>query len=609
MSLTQVITVDDPLNFTYNSDLIDIVDNGRLKLLQDNFDFIETFDSDVGFTYDSAKTEFSGGTLQQKSKRPTDAIFYASFTNDENASWGNGTLTGSLGGSASVHDGLLDFTGGNAWIEYNTNNFSSMAQQGCIRFRWKPNYTGSAPSSQYILQSSPNSLSRIYIVHNSGYIQCYVSDSSGVQIFNNTFAFSAVSGQTYEFELNYNATSGQSRFFVNGVNKITASGTGTVNAPTLWRMGANSNQAFSLADVLVFDTVQHTSNYTPNWSNIYEYDYLGDVITMPEMQHVGVGALQAINTLTTTESNSPKYTLQVGRSGNYLYWDGADFAISDGSYAQANTKAEFNQYFPNLDVVGEVYGQFKIHFQDSNDQQSISNFIVNVLADEGYDTDSPTILNNSGVFSDGLVSFFADVTMPTDTDVRFQIVLGVVRKWFNGSSWETTTGGVEESNTWSEINTNLSSLEIEDSGTYVKVLAYLKTTDDQVTPTFSSASLSYNYYKPIPDEPAKCFIYGHTRDIIGELQTSDFTLIVINKDFVPYDETFIEPCTKESTADAFGEFQIQLIETESTETKYLFKAKYYDDYYQKYKTKTLGYATVPNLTEKALSELTFSTTP
>jgi len=42
--------------------------------------FNQPFDSDTGFSYDSALIEFVAGSLQQKDQRPSDATFGATFT-------------------------------------------------------------------------------------------------------------------------------------------------------------------------------------------------------------------------------------------------------------------------------------------------------------------------------------------------------------------------------------------------------------------------------------------------------------------------------------------------------------------------------------------------
>ena len=176
----------DISNYIVNVDEMNIVDNKmKLTLQQNDIDF--TQDSADVETYDSDLAEITGGKFQQKSKRPSNAVFYASFLNGKNASWGNGILTGTLGGNATVHDGYLDSLDG--YEEFPVDNFSDVINSGCIQARISFNYTGNAPSIQYIFQTSPNTVARVYLAHNTNLIQCYITDTSGTIIYNMTFVW------------------------------------------------------------------------------------------------------------------------------------------------------------------------------------------------------------------------------------------------------------------------------------------------------------------------------------------------------------------------------------------------------------------------------------
>lgn len=617
MPLSQIINFDDANNFTFDDDLIDITTMAKLKILEGNFDYNQPFDSDVGFVYDSSKAEFTGGKVQQKDQTPSSAMLGVKFETSKLVNWAKSSYTESdVGTSAietygySVHDAL-------AGRLIDCAALGNCQNEITIEFDYTPFYSGPPAGHRFLfeLRQNGSNANRIYAFHTStGFINLVVYNSGSILISSVNYPFSPTALNTYKLAFIGKWTDGDryTQVFSNGVSigkTTTASmvrGDTAINFLMLYNTAYNADGA--VKNLRISNSALYLTVYTPSYT-IPEARYIANNIVLPEMQHSGIGTLKLFNSFATVEANAPRYTVQVGRSGDYLYHNGSAWVVSDNTYAQANTASDFNANCQDIDIDAQIYGQFKVLFTDSNNQQSVSDLLANVRADLGYSTDSPTIRNNSGIFTDQLVSFLADVSEPTNTEIRFQVLAGVLKKWFNGTAWSTTTGGVEESNTWEEINDNLGSLELPAGGVEVKLMVFLSTTDTQETPIITSASMAYNFYQPIPDEPAKCYIYGHTRDIVGDLQTSDFTLIVINSDFVPYDETFIEPCTKEATADEFGEFQIELVETESTGTKYLFKAKYYDDYKARYKTKTLGYATVPNLTEKALATLEFSTTP
>jgi hypothetical protein len=195
-------TFADKNDYEYDDDKI-VIDAGeaKLKLLEQNSDYTEDFADDTDFIYEGDKAEFSGGKLQQIDKRPANALFYASFNSDKNGNWGAGNLTTVLGGDATIHDGYLDMSMGNGYLEVPINNFASMqSSTGCIRTRRAFDYTGAAPAVQYLIQTSPNSAARVYLVHNDGFIQCYITNTGGSTIYSITFSWTPNQGQIYEFE-------------------------------------------------------------------------------------------------------------------------------------------------------------------------------------------------------------------------------------------------------------------------------------------------------------------------------------------------------------------------------------------------------------------------
>ena len=171
-----------------------------------------------------------------------------------------------------------------------------------------------------------------------------ICTSSGVSPVNFTVSLNLVSGVECEIELNYNLTTGQTRIFKNGVLiGSDLSGTGTRSSSIGYFVIGSSYDGrrsdFWINDFVVFTTVQHTANYTPGYT-LPETIYSASNVTCPEMEYTGAGTLISADDFTTVESGAPRFTIQIGRSGNYLYWNGAAWAVSDGTYAKANTAAE-----------------------------------------------------------------------------------------------------------------------------------------------------------------------------------------------------------------------------------------------------------------------------
>ena len=343
--------------------------------------FEQTFASSAGFTFDSEKTEFSAGVMGQIDLRPADAIFFTNFedlatkTNPEDGNWGEGTLTGTLNGSASVSGGELDLTGGNANVEWNVDNLATMIQTGCVRILWKPNYTGNAPAVQELFQSNSSTTNRVHVRHNSNLIQCYVYNSSGALLFNISFAWTPSTIKYYEIELNFDCTGGVARVFIDGQLQDSDSNTGTRTSNNLFRVGASSGMNSYIDSVLIFDTVQHTSNYSPG-ASVSGTIYGEDTVTFPEFEYLGPEELVLLNSLTTTESGLGRYQVQVGRSGNWLYWSGSAWVVGIDDYSQATTESDFSANIGSIPVSGQVYLQIKFFYEDSNTKTSISNFLV-----------------------------------------------------------------------------------------------------------------------------------------------------------------------------------------------------------------------------------------
>lgn len=294
------------------------------------------FTTPSNYTYDSNLVEITGGVGRLKSLMPVNSAFYASYTNNENGNWGEGTLAGTLTGGATVSGGALNLSG-NAYCQYDDNIIASLIQTGCVRVRFQPHYTGNAPSVQLIFQGSASTTNSITLRHNSNLMQCFVY-AGGTAVAILSFGFSAVAETIYELELNFDMNGGNHRVFLNGTLEDTDTGTGTRGAcQTYVRIGDTSGQDMSILDVLCFNTVQHTSNYTPDWTGISETKYS---IANPTIQINDKWYLEALEgfTETSTLTGSDAITWLHSKDLTNLYYSGGWIA-SDGSYAQSTSAA------------------------------------------------------------------------------------------------------------------------------------------------------------------------------------------------------------------------------------------------------------------------------
>lgn len=598
----------NPANCTYDPTKIDISDGkAKLALQQDDADFTEDFADDTDFTYDSDLAEFSGGQVQQKDTRPVGATFYASYNTNINGNWGNGVLTGTAYNGAGITGNKLDLSGSlNKYVDYDADGNADSQQTGCIRFKWTPKYSGSG-SFQYLftlVEAVGNANNRIRIYHQSTLLFYVVSDSTGATIVSVAETFSPVADTEYEIELNWDVTTGATRLFIDGVQLgSTQTGTGTRSADIgLLRFGkdlnGNGNADFLIDDVLIFSTVQHTSNYTPDWSNIYENIYNETSVILPEMEHTGEGTIKLFNSFSTTEIGSPRYTLQIGRSGNYLYWNGSAWVISDGTYNQANDAITFNTNCGSLDVDGEDYGQFKIIFPDSNTQSKVDELTANMNVDIGYLTTNPTIEMITGFRTDDLERFTETSTKTGSDEIKYILKKGSSWYYWTGTAWAVSDGTYTQSNTASEIETNKASFVDESTECYVKL--FLHSDDGTTSPEIDNLQIDFSYAGETPDTLNKCLVWGYTFDGEGNPLT-DVIKIRLNKYIVQYGDysSVLKNDDIEVTPDDTGYWEVELIENENMVSPDAEDVKYIFDFGDT----NVFEKTVPNESTKAYNDL------
>ena len=566
MSLQTVYPFNTPANYTYDSDKIEITGGkAKLKLQHAELPFTEDFADDTGFIYNSDLAEFIGGQVQQKSI--IEAICGANFNTDINLEdWSGGVVTGTAYNGAGITSGKLDLSGSvNKYIDFDALNNADMQQTGCIRFKWTPKYSG-AGSFQYlftIVQAAGNANNRIRMYHQSTLLFYVISDSVGGSIVSVAETFSPVADTEYEIELNFDITTGATRLFVDGVQLgSTQTGTGTRSSNIgLLRLGkdlnGNGNADFLIDDLIIFDSVQHTSNYTKGYS-VPDYKYSETNIILPEMEHVGDGSILDFISFATTESGSPRYLLQIGRSGDYLYWDGAAWSVSDESYNQANDETTFDTNCTSLDVDGEKYGQFMLIFPDSNIQSSVSELTATLNVNNGYPTDNPIIEPGSSQLLDALDNFVVVKTITGSDLIKYVLKKGSSYYYHDGSSWVVSDGTYAQSNTEAEIVTNKATFTT--SGINFKWVAFLHSDDGSTYPEIDTITVDYSFFEQ-PESIRTCVVWGYNYNPDGTPSTETFE-IRLNTDGIKYkSESVVRYESLTVTPDSNGYWEQDLIET------------------------------------------------
>ena len=485
-------TILTSIDFTYTASEVEEVANKLQLKLQDRPDQqqTQTFDSDTGFTYDTDKAEFDSGQVQQTDQRSANSTCAATYDSDINLTWGDGVLTGTATGGAAVVDGKLDLTGGtNKYVSYDADGNADAQQTGCIRFKYTPNYSGSVGSAQYMINitDGESSTNRIRIYHSTNQIVVIMNDYDDSSILLIGASFLPTAGVTYEIEFNWDITSGASRLFIDGVQAgTTSTDTGTRDSNiTLLRIGADrfgtGSPNFEIEDLIIFDAVQHTNNYTPGYTVPSQYAETN--IILPAFTCIGPGDTRSLDLLETTESGTPRYIL------NGYYFNGVEWSESDETYDQANSKTDINSNLDTLVCEGVNQMIITIIFPDGNTQNNVSNLTI-TYTDQIYPIDNPTFELTTALNAEA-ISEFTNTDSATGNDaVTYILSKDDIYYYWNGSAWVESDETYAESSSGSDISTNIATFNT-DTEVETKIKGFLHSEDGTTTPDFTSITLIY----------------------------------------------------------------------------------------------------------------------
>jgi len=598
MSIEIDYPFDNPNNYNYDTDLIAVQSSKALLKLINNplQQFTEDYANDTGFTYDSNEAEFVGGKVQQKNKRPTNATFYASYTNNIDGSWGDGILTGTAGGGASVAGGALDLKYSDIrYVDYDANLNADSQQTGCIRLRFRPNYAGSPVGDTIVMFAICKSVglgnNMILLQHTvAGQINIGIFDSAGAGIIQvNLGAWAPVSGTIYEFEFNWDITTGATRLFLDG-NQFGATqvNTGTRDSDiNLLVVGSNLDHTkisnFEILDFLIFSTVQHTANYTPDWTNIYEYDYLESKVDLPSFSYTGNGSIQSFDNFVTIGANE-RYII------NNQYWNGSVWAVSNGTYAQASNSADILANLATITISGTI--NISIVFEDTNTNRGEADNLIFTYTGQIYPTSNPIISFSTTFRCEGIDEFTETSTKTGSDEIKYRIRIGTNYVYWNGTAWITSDGTYAQSTTAADINTNKATLVT--SASNVAIGAYLHSGDGSTTPELDNVQILFDFSGDEADDIEKCIIWGYSRDAQGNALNEEI-FVELAPDVVEYKNNItIESDQIIITPNSSGYWEVELADNANMNvgSKYIFTIN----------NKTY-YRIIPNEISKAFNEL------
>lgn len=572
---SQVFPFDNESNYTLSdSDKLQItLGEAILKLVNDpDNDFNEDFADDTGHIYESDKGEFLGGQFQQTDQKGG-ALFGANYSVDQNANWSIGSGTGTLFGGATVTGGKLDLSGGVlAYVLYNpTDNLG--INQGAVKFKLTPKYSGSPSSYQYIIstEASVGIAGEITLIHTStGNLAVTIRDNTGNLIFSTAGfgAWSPTADQEYELELNFYFDPGGSeiRLFVDG-NQLGSTLTTGMTSITRGRfyVGCEWSESTTIDiivdDLMLFDTVQHTSNYTPGYT-VSNTIYVETYDLLPEMHYTGAGTLIQATDFQTSFSGSPRIAIDIGQSGEYTYWNGSAWVTGGDDYDHATSPADFLTNIATLPVVGETYGQFIIYYPDSNTQSAFSDLTI-TLTSQIYPTDNPYLDINSRWYIDELETITAVKTVTGSDQVKLALKKGTQFYYISGGVLTESDGTYSQSNTveeWETYKALFTSIK-----TYIGIRVFLHSEDGLTSPAIDTLTVQYSYAGDTPDTVDKCIVWGTFIDEVGDPMIGPIQVVLTNLVAQYKTGTMIrrKSPAQEMELDSTGYGEIELVETEN----------------------------------------------
>lgn len=327
------------------------------------------------FVFDPALIEISGALARLKDIKPANATFYAGFHINENAEYGNGVLICTLNGGAAIVAGWLDLTGGaGKWADYDAVLNADSQQVGCIRFKYKPNYSG--PSDKCLISineiGGTGLANLIQIIQSSdGNIYWEIKDSSSnpIIVLSPLGAWSPVAETEYEFEMNYDITTGATRLFIDGVqlgatdtSTGTRTGVGILRLGIAWNLTGISDGSFR--EVIFFNVVKHTANFASELPRLdqTQYSIYKPSIVMASGQNLK-NLSSFAESVTKPATTDIKYVLVVDSIEKF--WNGSAWAVSSGA-AQSNTAAEILANVTTLGTGSGVSLKIKAYLISTN---------------------------------------------------------------------------------------------------------------------------------------------------------------------------------------------------------------------------------------------------
>ena len=322
------------------------------------------FNNQKNYEYDDTLIQFTGGVATLKDLRPPEAIFFANYKNNINGTWGEGVLTGTPTGGASVSGGKLDLAHNDLrYVDYDAVLNADSQQKGTIIFELIPNYTGKPLTDQVffsICKAGGDSTNLIQLYHNSGdgYVHILVKDETNTTIINTyLILFQPVAGNTYEFKLYYDFTAGNTylamKWVIGNLSYNSAIITNTlIRSSDIGLLRIGSSVIASTTSNFKIDKYGVLNNAMPDNFNINDLPETIYSITNPTIKTFLNTELNKLynfeNVINIVGLDNVKHILLINGIPTYYDILSATWKLSNAKYIESNTAAEILTNLPDL---------------------------------------------------------------------------------------------------------------------------------------------------------------------------------------------------------------------------------------------------------------------
>jgi len=385
--------------------------------MQTTYHYKTPYEND--FIYDNTKVIFDSTNAKLKEQYITSSSYLASLDLDFNK---NSDLVPIDTANVIANSGWAEFTDNTIpKLKYNRDgNFA--IQQGTMRCKYKSTFTGNPPKNLYLFglinnTSNVNTITLGWVA--SGKPTIYINNALGTdyRIIPADNILTATVGQEIDFEMSWDLDAGIIRIFVDGilfysVNNAVMTRNSNATLLMLGNLWAE-NQYFygSITDFQIFDRVLHTSDFTPSKQTFYTKE----VQSILSNASFRTDEVFDINSVLNEISGEAEIRGILNKDGQDIWYNivSGQMEISDGSWSQANTLAEFKQYFVGATTPGTDLIKVLLKSYNGDKTPSIENIVID------YCYSAPDI-DREKIETETLIS---DMTGDTNKDLSIEVML------------------------------------------------------------------------------------------------------------------------------------------------------------------------------------------